>query len=132
MKRIEKAVEKQKATFQEGMTRFEFNYRLVRKLLRPANLPLPPCSQILPFALGSWNIMKPSGDMITQMIWSANYHPPINNAQTALVKKLRIRFQCTRSIDCAKCCQDQDHSMISARSSPTVITCERIYRSGSL
>jgi hypothetical protein len=90
MKRVEKVVENQKAAFQEGMTRFEFNYRLVRKLLRPANLPLPPCSQILPFALGlgSWNIMKPSGDMITQMIWSANYHLPINNAQTAPVKKL--------------------------------------------
>eukprot|EP00957_Ditylum_brightwellii_P015671 1182519-Ditylum_brightwellii.AAC.1 len=85
VKQIQKVVEKKKYMFQEGMSHFTFNYCFVKKLLYPANLPLSPCKQVLPFVLESWNIMKLSRDMITQMIWDVNYHPPANNAQTALL-----------------------------------------------
>ena len=92
MKRIERAVEKNKDTFKEGMSRFDFNRRLWVKATAPGNLPLPPTRQILPTALSTWNINKPTGDMITQMLWEYNYEAPHKNAQGALVKRLAHQY----------------------------------------
>lgn len=96
MKRIETAVAKHGRTFGagEGMSRFDFNYRLWRKALEEENLPLPPVKQILPLPLAHWNINKPCGDMTTQMLWEQNYHPPknANNVQSALVKRLGHQY----------------------------------------
>lgn len=94
MKRIEAAVAKYGRTFGagEGMSRFDFNYRLWRKATEEENLPLPPVKQILPLSLAHWNINKPPGDITTQMLWEQNYHPPENNVQTALVKRLGHQY----------------------------------------
>ena len=85
--RIKKAVEVHKKTFKD-FDRFVFTYRLWRGATSERNLPLPPCKQILPLALASWNINKPSGDMVTQMNWDLNYDLVVSTPQTILVKRL--------------------------------------------
>ena len=87
MKRIEKAVEKHKDTYKD-MYRFLFNYKLWRDLTDGPKLPLPPLLYLIPLALAWWNINKPSGDMITQMIWDRMYYSPVSNPQAVLVKRL--------------------------------------------
>ncbi|EJK71390.1 hypothetical protein THAOC_07177, partial [Thalassiosira oceanica] len=87
MSRIRTAVEKNAKYFVD-FKRFEFNYRLWRAATAPNNLPLPPLKSILPQALAWWNVNKPVGDMITQMLWEYNYHPPTNTPQSAMVKRL--------------------------------------------
>ena len=87
MLRIKTSVEKN-AMYYVDFKRFEFNYRLWRAATASNNLPLPPLKSILPQALAWWNINKPIGDMITQMLWEHNYHPPTNTPQSAMVKRL--------------------------------------------
>jgi len=87
MKRIEKAVEKHKDTYKD-MYRFKYNVNLWKDLTAGPKLPLPPLLYLIPVALAWWNINKPIGDMITQMLWDMMYYTPVSNPQAVLVKRL--------------------------------------------
>jgi len=88
MARIKKAVKKHKKTYIEYY-RFLQAYQVWRELTDcETKLPLPPLKNLLALALSWWNINKPSGDMITQMLWSMMYYSPVSNPQAVLVKRL--------------------------------------------
>ena len=87
MARIEKAVEVHKKAY-VNMQCFRFNYCLWRDLTQDRKLPMPPLLNLLPDALSWWNINKPTGDTITEMIWDLMYYTPVSNPQAVLVKRL--------------------------------------------
>jgi hypothetical protein len=84
---IKKAVETHKKTYID-MHRFKFNYLLWRDLTKDTKLPMAPLKQLLPEALSWWNINKPTGDTITEMLWNMMYYSPVSNPQAVLVKRL--------------------------------------------
>ena len=86
MKMIKKAIEKHKETVVD-FNSFLYTHQLHFAAMRKENLPYPPLQMILPFMLADWNIMKPSGDQVTQMLWSLNYFTPHMNPQSAIVKR---------------------------------------------
>jgi len=87
MKMIKKAIEKHKDMVVDYDSLL-YNHQLHFEAMRNENLPYPPLQMIIPKMLSDWNIMKPSGDQVTQMLWSLNYSVPYMNPQSSVVKRL--------------------------------------------
>ena len=89
MDRIEKAVEVNKETVVDMRT-LQFNYKLWAVATQDKNLPLPPTKYDVPLAYSWWNITKPGGDQITQMLWDNNFTLPRHSAQCVLAKRFAV------------------------------------------
>ena len=89
MARIEQAVEINKEVIVNVRT-LQFNYKLWAVTTQEKNLPLPTVVYDVPLAYSWWNITKPGGDQITQMLWENNFTVPRHSAQCVLVKRFAV------------------------------------------